>query len=87
MLKETTAKQEGDGSLPIDTDKLLHKRMSGEDLLHFVLDVVTLGSVDDMALVVSFNHLQRRVKERNMIIADFQESGGRYLRKFGQIKD
>lgn len=61
--------------------------MTEEDLLHLVLDVVTLGSVEDMSLVVSFNHLQRRVKERNMIIADFQESGGRYLRKFGQMKD
>ena len=50
---------------------MLHRQMSAQELMHLVLDVVTLGQVDDMKLMVSFKHLQQRVKERNMIIANF----------------
>lgn len=40
-----------------------------------------------MKLTVSFNHLQRRVKERNVLISNFQETGGRFIRKFGGGED
>lgn len=73
--------------MKIDTNTMLHRGMTSQDLMHLTLDIVTLGSIDNMKLIVSFNHLQRRVKERNMIIANFQETGSRYLRKFAHMED
>ena len=64
--------------------------------MQLALDVITLGhdegsisgaAVDDMNLIVSFQHLQQRVKERNMIIANFMETGSRYVRKFAHLEE
>lgn len=82
MLKETTANQEN-SHMQIDIEKLFFKTMSNTQLMNLVLDVVTLSQADNMKLIVSFNHLQRRVKERNILINNFQETGGRFIRKFG----
>ena len=71
MLKETTANQDTGNMMQIDTSKILNKALTNNELMQLALDVVTLGSVDDMKLIVSFNHLQRRVKERNILIANF----------------
>lgn len=88
MLKETTANQDTGNMMQIDTAKILHKALTNNELMQLALDVITLGSVDDMKLIVSFNHLQRRVKERNILIANFQETGSRYLRKYaGNMED
>ena len=56
MLKETTKNQEN-GNTKVDTSKMLHKEMTAQELMHLALDIITLGSVDDMKLIVSFNHL------------------------------
>ena len=51
--------------MKVDTDQLLHKKMSNEEMLQLALDVITLGpaepnepNVDGMKLIVSFKHLQ-----------------------------
>ena len=94
MLKETTNQESGNQK--IDINKLYHKEMSNQDLMQLALDVITLGhdegsisgaAVDDMNLIVSFQHLQQRVKERNMIIANFMETGSRYVRKFAHLEE
>lgn len=86
LLRETTQNQDM-SNMKIDTSKLLHKKMTNLELMNLVLDIVTLSQTEQPQLVVSFNHLQRRVKERNTIINNFQETGGRYLRKFNHVQD
>ena len=58
MLKETTQNNHVDNTIPVDTTKLLHKKMTEVDLMHLMLDIVTLSQSDgSMKLVVSFDHL------------------------------
>jgi len=61
--------------------------MSKNQLLNLVLDLVTLSPSETMALHLSFDHFKRRVRERNIIIANFQQTGGRLVSKFGQRVD
>ena len=57
MLKETTQNNQADNSIPVDTTKILHKDMNETDLMHLMLDIVTLNQNDGMKLAVSFDHL------------------------------
>jgi uncharacterized protein YaaQ len=42
MLKETTQNQE-QGNVQVDTSKIFHNRQTPSELMHLVLDVITLS--------------------------------------------